>query len=122
MNTAALIISSELQIVIGVLTGLFVGMLIYIWKRQIKKTDDLGKELLDYKLLVTRDYVTHEHLKELKEGLFKRWDKMEFKLDEYIKTTVTSIGRKEFESFKDIMNERFLDLEKRKIDKPRIST
>ena len=68
-----------LTVIVGFFSTLLLGVLIYIWKRQEKKTDELAETMIElakaldeHKLQVTKDHATHEDLKELQRGLYKR--------------------------------------------------
>lgn len=122
-------LSGDMLHILAILVGLFssalISILIYVWKRQEKKTDGLSKTILslakaldDYKLQVTKNHATHNDLKELQNGIYKRLDRHEGKLDDYLKTVNSSIPRNEFEDFKDQIHQRVNSLEQRKMDKP----
>lgn len=112
----ALIEKPILAILGGFATLLFfiVG---YIWNRNVKKLDKLAVDVEAYKLIVAKDYATKGDLKELKEGLFDRWDKMESKIDDCLRLISSGVVRGEFETLKDQLHERINSLAKSKLDK-----
>jgi hypothetical protein len=89
----------------------------WIFNRQISRIDKVAEELEEHRLYVSNHYATQAGIEELKVGLYGRWDRLEDKVDEFLKTAATSVNRTEFEISKDQLHARINDLEKRKSDK-----
>ena len=105
-----------MPLVLGTIS-LVVALGTWIFKRQVKKIDDLGNELEAHRLHVSNHYATQADISELKESLFKRWDRIELKMDDFLTNISMAVARPEFETAKDQLHMRINDLEKRKQDK-----
>jgi hypothetical protein len=117
MENESQMISAELMPwILGGVT-LFLGVLGWIWNRQISKIDKVSEDLEDHKLYVSKNHVTHDDITELKDGLYSRLDRHENKLDGFLRSISDSVTQSAFDLAKDQLHARCNDLEKRKMDK-----
>jgi len=89
----------------------------WIFNRQTSKIDKVSEELETHKLHAANNYATHADIDDLKEGLYARWDRLEDKVDGFLKTVATAVSHTELKEATDQLHARINELQKIKLDK-----
>ena len=97
--------------------SLVVGLGTWIFNRQVAKIDALGAELETHRLHVSNHYATKSDIEDLKNSLFKRWDRIEEKMDQFLTNISMAVSRTEHQTATDQLHHRINELEVRKMDK-----
>lgn len=107
----------------------FASIIGWVFSRQITKIDSISSDLESHKLYISKNYATHDDISELKVGLYKRWDRLEDKVESIaLQMAGNSVTRTQFdeyrkdiekkhESLRDQFQQRINKLEKTKQDK-----